>query len=202
MSFPKLHPHPRYNELRSWLQSHVALLRPWSGFLFRFQTVEFPTPQDVLNGFGARLRGGRWNPPGVATVYGSTTDTIALEECKAHDRYYGVITKTPRLLVTVEANLKRVLDLTDASTRRQLGVTLTELAAEDWRKLSESGQESFTQALGRALARVGASGLLARSTAVTRGINVVIYRTGRSATDQLSVVEGEKLQRLTIKTKT
>ena len=116
------HRHPRFAELRDELQAHPEWFVPWQGTLFRFQTVDFPAPGDVLSGAGARGRGGRWNPPGLATVYGSTTDTTALEECKAHDRYYGVETKSPRLLVAIEAQLTRTLDLTDATTRRALGV--------------------------------------------------------------------------------
>jgi hypothetical protein len=47
-----------------------------------------------------------------------------LEECKANDRYYGVETKGPRLLVAVEAKLVGMLDLTDLAIRRTLRVTL------------------------------------------------------------------------------
>lgn len=55
-----------------------------------FKPWTFPRPNQMMSGEGARWRGGRWNPPGIAVLYGSTTDTTALEECKTHDRYYGV----------------------------------------------------------------------------------------------------------------
>jgi RES domain-containing protein len=106
------HSHPRHAELVDELHNHPAWFRPWSGTLFRFQTVEYPAARDILSGKGAGWRGGRWNPPGLDTVYGSASDTTALEECKAHDRYYGVTTKGPRLLVAIEADLSRMLDLT------------------------------------------------------------------------------------------
>jgi hypothetical protein len=61
-----------------------------------------------------------------------------------------------------------------------------ELAAEDWRKLLAAGKESFTQVLGRAVAEAGSSGLLARSAAVKRGINVVIF-PGVCRADELTV---------------
>src|SRR5437870_7030165 len=166
------HRHPRFAELRDELRDHPQLFGPWTGTLFRFQTVDFPTPKDVLSGKGASWRGGRWNPPSLATLYGSTTGTTALEECKANDRYYGVETKSPRLLVAIEAQLTRVLDLTNPGLRRALDLTLKELGAEDWRKLLAARKESFTQALGRAVAAVRGSGLLARSAAVKRGVNV------------------------------
>jgi RES domain-containing protein len=198
MKSARLQPNPRFAEFQEIMAAHPEWLKPWSGAFFRFQTIDFPSAKDVLSGEGARGRGGRWNQPGLATVYGSTTDTTALEECKANDRYYGVETKGPRLLVAVEAQLVGVLDLTSAGVRRTLGVTLKELAAEDWRKLMQVGQESSSQALGRAAAVVGASGLLVRSAAIARGINVVVFpRAHRD--DRLKVVEGEKLARLGVR---
>lgn len=189
------HYHPRFNELRALFCAQQEWFGPWTGTFFRFQTVSFPAPKDVLSGKGARQHGGRWNPPGLAALYGSSTDITALEECKANDRYYGVETKSPRLLVAIEARLNRVLDLTVPVSRRALGVTLTELGAEDWRKLLAARRESFTQALGRAVAMAGGSGLLVRSAAVPRGINVVVF-PGVASEDKLEVVEGEKLEKL------
>ena len=194
------HRHPRMAELRDLFRAHPEWFSPWSGTLFRFQTVDFPVPKDVLSGEGARWRGGRWNSPGLATLYGSTTDTTALEECKAHDRYYGVSTKSPRLLIAIEAQLTRMLDLTAPATRRAMGVTLAELGAEDWRKLQAAGRESFTQAIGRAVAAAGGSGLLSRSSAVPRGVNVAVF-PGVCAADLLEVVEGAKPEQLVVRKK-
>ena len=199
MSAP-IHRHPRFAELRDLFRAHSEWFGAWSGTLFRFQTVDFPTPKDVLSGDGARVRGGRWNAPGLATLYGSTTDFTALEECKANDRYYGVETKSPRLLVAIEAQLTRMLDLTAPANRRAMGVTLTELGSEDWRKFQDAGKESFTQAIGRAVAAAGSSGLLSRSAAVPQGVNVVIF-PGACAADHLEVVEGAKLEKLDLRTK-
>jgi len=195
-----LHRHPRFTELRDEFRDHPQWFTSWTGTLFRFHTVDFPTAKDVLSGDGARKHGGRWNPPGLATVYGSTTDTAALEECKANDRYYGVVTKSPRLLVAIEGQLTRVMDLTDPDIRRVLDLSLKELAAEDWRKLMAAGKESLTQVLGRAVAEVGGSGLLARSAGVKRGFNVAIFPT-KCARDHLEVVEGKKLEKLGVRTK-
>jgi RES domain-containing protein len=195
-----LHRHPRFAELRDLFRAHPEWFGAWRGTFFRFQTVDFPLAKDVLSGDGARHHGGRWNPPGLTTLYGSTTDTTALEESKANDRYYGVVTKSPRLLVAVEARLTRVLDLTDPDIRRALELTLTELAAEDWRKLLAAGKESFTQALGRAVSAATGSGLLARSAAVRRGVNVAVF-PGACAGDHLEVVEGAKLARMGVRIK-
>jgi hypothetical protein len=79
-------------------------------------------------------------------------------------------------------------------------VTLAELAAEDWRKLQAAGKESFTQAIGRAAAAAGGSGLLSRSAAVPRGVNVAIF-PGVCASDRIEVVEGAALEKLGPKAK-
>jgi RES domain-containing protein len=198
MKSQRLQPNPRFAEFAAVLAAHPEWLQPWAGTFFRFQTIDFPAAKDVLSGHGARVHGGRWNQPGMATVYGSTTDTTALEECKANDRYYGVQTKGPRLLVAIEAQLAGLLDLTSAGIRRTLGVTLKELAAEDWRKLMQAGKESSSQALGRAAVGNGASGLLVRSAAVSSGINVAVFpHVHRN--DRMKVVEGEKLARLGVR---
>ena len=195
-----MHCHPRFAELHDQLRTHTEWFGAWHGTIFRFQTVDFPAPKDILSGEGARGRGGRWNPPGLATLYGSTTDTTALEECKANDRYYSVQTRSPRLLIAIDAQLTRMLDLTNPVIRRALDVTLTELGAEDWRKLLAAGRESFTQAFGRAVVAANGSGLLARSAAVYRGVNVVIF-PGVCAGDCLEVVDGKKLETLAERTR-
>jgi RES domain-containing protein len=189
------HRHPRFAELRDEFRDHPEWFAPWSGLLFRFQTVDYPLAKEILSGKGAAGRGGRWNPPGYPTIYGSTTDTTALEECKANDRYYGIVTKGPRLLVAIEAQLTRMLDLTNAGIRRTLDLTLTELGAEDWRKLQAVGKESLTQVIGRAVVETGGSGLLARSASVDRGVNVAIF-PGVCHDDRLQVVDGDKLDKL------
>ncbi|MBI2925080.1 MAG: RES family NAD+ phosphorylase [Verrucomicrobia bacterium] len=200
MSIQRVRSHPRFAELRDLFRAHPEWFEPWTGTLFRFQTVDYPAPKHVLSGEGARQRGGRWNPPGLAALYGSVTDTAALEECKSTDRYYGVATKSPRLLVAIDARLTRVLDLTKPAIFRKLGFTLSELAAEDWRKLLAAGRESLTQSIGRAVAASGGSGLLARSAAVHRGVNVVVF-PGLVVRDRLAVVEGQKFEQLALRSR-
>lgn len=183
---------PRFGELRAILEENPGWLTPWSGHFFRFQTIRFPSAEDILSGLGAKSRVGRWNPPGLAALYGSSTDSAALEESKANDRYYGVETKAPRLLVTIHADVRGMLDLRSPAIRRRLGVTLDELNAEDWRKLVDQNQESLTQAMGRAAAATGASGILAHSAAVHRAHSVILFPPMRDA-GVLRIIEGDDL---------
>lgn len=186
--------HPRFQAIYERLAQDDSLFHEWHGVLFRFQSVEYPQPGDVLSGAGAKWRGGRWNAPGFAAVYGSTTDETALDECKAHDRYYGVETLSPRLLVAVEARLERVLDLTSAGVRRKLGLTVHVWTEEDWRQMQEAGRESLSQAIGRAAYEAGGHGLLAPSSAVRGGVNGVVFPVRLGIHERLAVIEGEKLE--------
>lgn len=102
-----------------------------------------PTRADIKRA-GAARHGGRWNPPGLAAVYGSSSDVVALMEAKANDAYYGVETVAPRLVVAVRAQLRAVLDLTSGNLRRWLGIKLEELQSEDWRAMLAAGEESLT----------------------------------------------------------
>ena len=195
MQLPHLAPNPRFAVYKAALAANPSLFQPWQGTFFSFQAISFPAPSEVLSGEGARRRGGRWNPPGLAAVYGSLTDTAALEECKANDRYYGAETKGPRLLVAIEAELTGLVDLTSGVVRRSLRVTLQELAHEDWRKLLNAEKESASQALGRAAAACGASGLLVRSAALPGAATLVAFPMARPH-DRLRVVGEEELSKM------
>lgn len=50
--------------------------------VYRVQKKQFV--ESVLTGEGARLFGGRWNPPGVPLIYTSTTPELALLETLVH----------------------------------------------------------------------------------------------------------------------
>ncbi|GAB3221549.1 RES family NAD+ phosphorylase [Spirosoma arcticum] len=50
--------------------------------VYRIQKRQFV--DSVLTGEGARLNGGRWNPPGTPLIYTSTTPELALLETLVH----------------------------------------------------------------------------------------------------------------------
>lgn len=170
-------PNPRFDELRADLQRHAAeLLGPWAGDCWRFQAITHPSGREILNGEGALRNGGRWNAPGTfAVVYGSTIESVALEESKAVDRYYGLITRKARIFVCIGIRMSRILDLTDPLTLRRLKLVAKHLKAEDWRKINADGHESLTQCVGRAAHAAGAEGLHAPSSSIKGGINIAFF---------------------------
>jgi RES domain-containing protein len=49
-----------------------------------YRLVRAARASEVLSGEGARLYGGRWNPPGVAVVYASESRALAVLEAFVH----------------------------------------------------------------------------------------------------------------------
>jgi RES domain-containing protein len=49
-----------------------------------YRLVRAERAQDALSGEGARLYGGRWNPPGVAVAYASESRALAVLETFVH----------------------------------------------------------------------------------------------------------------------
>ena len=139
-----------YPKFRQSLDKQRQLVQPWQGTAYRVTTLDYP--RTILSGQGSFLFGGRWNAPNsFRAVYGSTIDTVAVAESRANAEYAGIPYpfRTPRLVVAVEFNLEKVIDLTSAQNCRALGLSLDELGREDWRKLQAEGSESLTQAFGR-----------------------------------------------------
>ena len=188
-----------FDDLRQQIADKRDLLRPWKGAAYRVTTLDYPSPKSILLGQGSFLHGGRWNAIGsFRAVYGSTEDTVAVAESRATAEYAHVPLpfRTPRLLVAIELELQAVLDLTAADVRTSLGVTLQELATEDWRKVQEAGIESLTQTIGRAVFVNGGEGLLVPSARVALGVNVVYFPQNHREASNVTVLEAEKLNRV------
>ena len=103
-------------------------------------------PYDPRSGEGARLNGGRFNPPGsFPTLYLCETRPCVVAELtrKGARQVVGVEGLLPRMLYRYEFDLHRALDLTDPDTRAQLGITTDELVADGWTVCQQLGTEAY-----------------------------------------------------------
>ena len=188
-----------YARFRRRFAERGDLVTPWKGAAYRVTSLDYPRPDSILRGEGSFLHGGRWNAPGsFRAVYGSTTDVVAVAESRATADYAGIPYpfRTPRLLVTIELDVPRALDLTSLAAQQAFGFTLAEMCGEDWRKSQEAGFESVTQAFGRALFESGLNAALVPSARVPEGVNVVYFPENKSGSEDAQVCESEKLDRI------
>lgn len=108
---------------------------------------------DPLSGEGARLHGGRFNPPGSFPVlYLCQSRPCAVAELKrlGERQSIGVEGLLPRVLYRYEIELDRVLDLTDGDVRSHVGLGTDVLTGPDW---------TACQDLGVVAHALGASGI-------------------------------------------
>lgn len=124
---------PQFERIRRSIAENAELLQPWSGFCYRVTSLEYPGPRAILSGEGSFRNGGRWNAIGsFRTVYGSTEDTVAVQQSRATAEYYKLPYPfvRPRLLVAIEFRLARVLNFSRVEVRVQLGINEQLLAGE------------------------------------------------------------------------
>lgn len=170
--------HPESNRLAKALGRCRKHAKPWDGIVYRSASVRYANRDDLLTGTGSKSAGARWNPPAsVATVYTGLDIQTAVEEALAHHRHYGfpVETALPRVLVSIQACLQTVLNLTDQSVRRTLGVKREQVLGEDWRACNEGQEEALTQAIGRLAWDAEWEGLLVPSVAHASGTNLIVF---------------------------
>jgi RES domain-containing protein len=108
----------------------TAQRRPYSGICYRQQSPKY----DPLSGEGARMQGGRFNPPNsFAVLYLCSTAGCAAAEFMrfATDHPIGPAGFLPRSLYRYTVDFSNVLDLTDPATLDHLDVVATRLVQED-----------------------------------------------------------------------
>jgi RES domain-containing protein len=174
-----------------------SLFRPWKGTIYRVTTLKYADPRTMLYGQGSYRNGGRWNAIGsFRAIYGSTEDIVALSESKVTAAYANLPYpfREPRLIVALDVELSRVIDLTVDATLKILGVSDEELRREDWRKVQGQGFESFTQSLGRAIFAAKGEGLLAPSARVENGVNVAYFPENKSRGSRVRPWEARQLR--------
>lgn len=166
--------------LRRRMESLLAAGRTtrFAGVVFRLAHPKFAGPEEVATGEGARLHGARWNAPlSFAAVYASATARDCVEEALAWCARYNLPQSagTPAVLVALECHLVTVLDLTDAATRRRIGLSRAAIVDDRWWLEQSEGRESSCQAVGRAAFAAGVEAIKVPSVRVARAWNLVIF---------------------------
>lgn len=108
---------------------------------------------DPLSGEGARIRGGRFNPPdSYPVLYLCTTRPCAVAELHqlGQRQMIGVEGLIPRVLCRYEMSLDEVLDLTSSATLGHIGITAQQVTGADLaipRQIGESAHATGIQAI-------------------------------------------------------
>jgi len=153
-------------------------LESWVGSIYRSAPPKWSAGRDMLTGAGSMKSGARFNAAGsFVAVYGSTSPELAMIESLAFQRRAGLPVEKalPLVFKAISVNVERMLNLTDPDVLAGIGVRADRLRAESWWLARMRGEESLTQALGRAAHKCGVQGLVFDS-AHTRdhGHNVVL----------------------------
>lgn len=168
--------HPQADALARGMERAAKHAAPFAAETFRATSVEYANRDDLLTGLGAKINGGRWNPPGsFAAVYLGTAAETAVSEYLAHQRYFGFRDSDalPCTLVGLELQLQAVLDLTDGEVRKALGVSEARMLDDAWRKAKK--HESLTQAIGRLAFEAELEAILVPSSAAPGAKNLVVF---------------------------
>jgi RES domain-containing protein len=119
-----------------------------------------------MSGEGARIAGGRWNPKGsFAVLY------LGLDEATVVAEFHRLAVKQrlapadflPRILFRYEGELHDLLDLRDEGALKAVGLTHSDLLADDAAACQEVGEAAFVAGREGILApsATGAGGVLA-----------------------------------------
>ena len=110
---------------------------------YRFMEIGYL--KDPLNGLGSLEHGGRYNSKdSFEVVYLAPDPETAIAE-GSRDKYLI----PPSVLITIEVNLQKVINLEDRKTINALGINEQELYCL-WRKIQDvDGKEAYTQIFGR-----------------------------------------------------
>lgn len=136
-------PHPDNDRMRRALEKCLPHAVAWRGELFRSAAPKYANKDDIITGAGSKAAGARWNAPGgFHAVYASLDVETAVAEALQHFRYYGLpVSKAmPRVIVALEAELKRVLNFSDGAVRRVLAVSIKRMLSEPWREAQQKGR--------------------------------------------------------------
>lgn len=187
-----MHVAPRedFARIAAGLEACLGRATVWEGMVYRSAAPRYSGDGDIVTGAGSLRMGGRWNPPGCCrTVYASLDPETAMKEALATFRYYGwaLYDAMPRVFRALDVRLARVASLRQRRVREHLAPWLQAALDEDWRSLQSNGQESTSQAIGRAAFELGLEGLLVPSHAARAKLNLVAFPDNLPPDSQLRI---------------
>lgn len=138
-----------------------------------------------LDSTGARLFGGRFNPPGVPALYLASDPDLALLESTHSSQWAGFKPFAPRRVVCVHVRLSRVVDLSDADNLQAAGLSLADLQ-EPW-----AGQPTPTasQLFGEHALLQGTEAIVYPSVIDSARVNLVVFPDNLIEGSTVRVVE-------------
>ncbi len=131
--------------------------REWRGRVWRHMFNEY-APERINTG------GARWNPPGVGAIYAALERETAIAEGDhmIHVQPRRIFRR--RVLYELAVEVDQVVDLTDPASLASVGLTMADIASDDF---------TACQRIGGAIAWLGHGGILVPS-ARRDGDNMVI----------------------------
>lgn len=186
---------PEVLELFEVLKSLRSLARPFRGVVVRSVGIKYATKHEFFSGVGAAKVGGRWNPVGLPAVYTSLDVLTATQEAYQNFVTYGFPLSAiqPRVTAGARLSLELVLDFHDPNIRTKIGFTLSELIQEDWKAIQWSGEESWTQAIGRGCFLAGFEAIVVPSAHRSTGKNMVIFPDNWCADCEIEILAADQL---------
>lgn len=151
----------------------------FAGSVFRHCSPETA----VLSTTGARIRGGRWNPPGVAALYcAQDRATVADEWYRAAERQ-GIAPEgfVPRVLHRLEISLTSLLDLRSQRSLEVVGLGESQLRGLD---------QSACQMVGEVAHYLGIEGISAPSAAGP-GVVIAVFLDVLGSESRVDVLSSE-----------
>lgn len=159
---------------------HRALITAsgFKGYGYRNVPLSYSTKRDFLSTERTRERGGRYNFKNLFDALYLSYDPLTCLEESTHASTaagFDLAGRFPRVVASVEINLSRVLDLTNSSVRKRIGISKSILTKTDWETIQEKyKRQAVTQKIGR-LARDAGFEALITPSAVCKGRNIVIF---------------------------
>lgn len=152
------------------LQVLINKRKPISGIYFRSVERRFMDPSQLLSGRGTELYGNRFAPIGMRGVFLADSDPGASMEVLARKKRLGgapqiTLDKYPRVIFAVDVELERVVSLVRKPRNSALAAIRHACLDDDL---------SYSQDVGRFLAKSGIQGLLYKSL-VGPGVNLLVF---------------------------